>query len=203
MSSKIIVLASSNAGKAREFAALIHPLGYELHLQKEYGVTDVAEDGLSFVENALIKARHAAKLSGLPALADDSGICVAALKGAPGIMSARFAGVHGDDVANNEKLLSLLAPYTQFEQRRASYVCALALVRHAADPLPLIAIATWDGYIGKEALGSGGFGYDPLFIVEGRGLTAAQLPESVKNLISHRARALRKLTVLLEQDPLE
>ena len=125
-----------------------------------------------------------------------------ALNGAPGILSARFAGEHGNDAANNAKLLELLQNYPRPEQRRAAYVCALALVRHGNDPLPLTAVAHWDGSIGAEPLGQGGFGYDPLFVVQGRGLTAAQLPEEVKNLISHRARALCKLTALLERYPL-
>ena len=199
---KIIVLASSNAGKAREFNELLGPLGFEIHLQKEYDVADAEENGRSFLENALIKARHTAVETGLPAIADDSGICVDVLGGRPGVMSARYSGVHGDDEANNDKLLAQLAPYKQLEQRSAHYVCALALVRGPDDPLPLTAVEVWEGHIGFKPLGMGGFGYDPLFLVQGRGLTAAQLPEKVKNLISHRARAAMKLCALLERSPL-
>ncbi len=198
----VLVLASNNAGKAREFGEMLSPLGFEVKLQREFNVPEAEETGKSFIENALLKARHAAAVSGLPALADDSGICVDVLGGAPGILSARFCGVHGDDQGNNDKLLKLLEPYPQSCDRGAHYVCALALVRHADDPLPLTAVATWDGYIGQRPLGNGGFGYDPLFEVENRGFTAAQLPEEIKNLISHRARALKKLCALLEIYPL-
>lgn len=199
---KVIVLASSNQGKAREFEQLLSPLGFTIKLQKEFGVEDAEETGLSFLENALIKARHASVQTGLPALADDSGICVDLLNGAPGIMSARFAE-HGNDEANNEKLLSSILAFPRIEERTARYVCALALVRHADDPMPLTALATWDGFIGLKPAGSRGFGYDPLFVVQGRGLTAAQLPEQTKNLISHRGRAMKKLCVLLKKYPLD
>lgn len=200
---KIIVLASSNAGKAREFAQLLAPLGLTVKLQADFGVTDAEENGSSFLENALIKARHAAAQTGLPALADDSGICVDQLNGAPGIFSARFAHEHGNDEANNEKLLKMLEPFPQQAQRTARYVCALALVRRGDDPLPLTATEVWEGYIGLKPMGSRGFGYDPLFVVPGRGLTAAQLPEQVKNLLSHRGRAMKKLCILLQKYPLQ
>lgn len=202
LDNKVIVLASSNQGKAREFGQLLAPLGFTIKLQKEFGVTDAEENGLSFLENALIKARHASVQTGLPALADDSGICVDLLKGAPGIHSARFAE-HGNDEANNAKLLESLKAWERIEERTARYVCALALVRHPDDPLPLTTLATWDGFIGLKPAGSRGFGYDPLFVLQGRGLTAAQLPEQTKNLISHRARAMKKLCVLLQKYPLD
>ncbi|MBO8415606.1 MAG: RdgB/HAM1 family non-canonical purine NTP pyrophosphatase [Proteobacteria bacterium] len=202
LDNKVIVLASSNQGKAREFGQLLAPLGFTIKLQKEFGVADAEENGLSFLENALIKARHASIQTGLPALADDSGICVDLLKGAPGIHSARFAE-HGNDEANNAKLLESLKAWERIEERTARYVCALALVRHPDDPLPLTALATWDGFIGLKPAGSRGFGYDPLFVLQGRGLTAAQLPEQTKNLISHRGRAMKKLCVLLQKYPLD
>lgn len=196
---KMLVLASSNAGKAREFAAILGPLGFDIHLQHEFNIPDAPETGLSFVENALIKARHAARLSGHPAIADDSGLCVDALHGAPGIMSARFAGEHGNDAANNARLLELMTPYRKTSERTARFVCALALVQSADDPLPFIATGTFEGYIGFAPAGCNGFGYDPLFCVKDRNLTSAQLPPQLKNLISHRAAALRHMYAALQR----
>lgn len=198
---KILVLASGNAGKAREFAKLLEPLGYTVKLQKEFNVVPPEENGLSFVENALIKARAAAAQTGYPAIADDSGICVDALNGAPGIYSARFSGEHGDDKSNNEKLLTLLKD-VPLPKRTAFYFCALALVRDKDDPVPLIATGKWNGTVGFKEQGSGGFGYDPLFLVTERNCTVAQLPEQIKNLISHRARAMMKLKAMLHQNEL-
>ena len=192
-----IVLASSNKGKAREFRALLEPLGFEIIMQSDLGIDSPVEDGKSFVENALIKARYAAEKSGLMAIADDSGLCVDALGGAPGIYSARYAGEHGDDNANNKKLLEELKKHRNIEERAPHYFCALALMRSGDDPVPLIVQASWDGYIGFEAQGSGGFGYDPLFLVKGRKMTAAQIPMQTKNLMSHRAKALMRLVYAL------
>ncbi len=187
-----LVLATGNQGKAREFGAMLAPAGVEILLQKDLGVKEPVEDGKSFIENAIIKARAASEQTGLPALADDSGLCVDALNGAPGIFSARFAGIHGDDKANNDKLLELLKNI-KAPERTARYWCALCLVRFPSDPVPLVVTASWEGSIGFKPQGSEGFGYDPLFLVTGRNCTAAQLPPQIKNLISHRGCALKKL----------
>lgn len=195
---KEIVLSSNNMGKAREFSEILAPLGIDVHLQKEFSVPDVEENGLSFIENALIKARNAAKFANMPALADDSGLCVDALNGAPGIHSARYCGTWGDDKANNDKLLQALADVPA-EKRTARYFVALAFVRHAEDPVPIVVNASWEGTIGMRPMGSGGFGYDPLFVVTGRGCTAAQIPPQIKNVISHRARALALLVAELKR----
>ena len=191
-----LVFASANAGKAREMAALAAPLGLRLTLQAELGIESPEETGKSFVENALLKARHASEHSGLAAIADDSGLCVDALNGAPGVYSARFAGRHGDDRANYLKLLKLLEGRRGAE-RRARYWCALCLWRFPDDPVPLLAVASWEGRIALKPAGSGGFGYDPVFEVTGRGCTAAQLPPQIKNLISHRGRAMAAMADLL------
>lgn len=191
-----LVLATGNAGKAREFEAMLEKAGCSIVMQKELGVKEPEENGKSFLENALIKARAACEQTGLPALADDSGLCVDALNGAPGIFSARFAGVHGDDAGNNKKLLELLQNVPP-EKRACRYWCALALVRFPEDPVPLCVTASWEGSVAKAPRGSGGFGYDPLFEVTGRGMTAAQLPPQLKNLISHRGRALQQLLCAL------
>ena len=195
---KQIVLASGNMGKAREFGEILSPLGIEIHLQKEFDVPEVAENGLSFMENALIKARHAAKYSKMPALADDSGLCVDALDGAPGIFSARYCGQWGKDQENNAKLLKALDGVPA-EKRTARYYVALAYVRSEYDPVPIVVTGSWEGSIATKALGSGGFGYDPLFLVTGRNCTAAQLPAQIKNTISHRARALALLVSELKR----
>lgn len=197
---KKIVLATGNRGKAREFAAMFEPLGCEIVLQKDLQVVEPEENGKSFLENALIKARAASEQTGLPALADDSGLCVDALNGAPGIHSARFCGVHGDDESNNRKLLELLKDVREPE-RSARYWCALALVRFPEDPVPLTVTASWEGAIGFKPQGHEGFGYDPLFVVTGRECTAAQLPPQLKNLISHRGCAMKKLLSLIAYPP--
>jgi XTP/dITP diphosphohydrolase len=185
-----LVLASSNAGKIREIAHLVAPLGIEVVAQSALGVEEVEEPHDTFVENAIAKARHAARLSGLPALADDSGICVDALGGAPGVQSARYAGEPSNDTRNNEKLLAALASATD---RRAHYCCVLVLMRHGADPQPLITEGEWHGEILRAPRGTGGFGYDPLFLVPELGLTGAELPLERKNRLSHRGKALAQL----------
>ncbi len=194
-----LVIASSNAGKLREFAALLAPLGIDVCAQGSLGVEDADEPHLTFVENALAKARHAAARTGLPALADDSGICVVALDGRPGVHSARFAALPDgsrSDAANNAKLLEEL---TGHGDRRASYVCVLALVRHKKDPAPLIAQAAWHGEVTTAPRGAGGFGYDPYFWLPDLGCTAAELDPEKKNAVSHRGRALRVLLEALSE----
>jgi XTP/dITP diphosphohydrolase len=185
-----IVLASSNAGKLREFRALLGPLAFTVVPQAELGVQAAEEPHLTFVENALMKARHAAAHSGLPALADDSGLCVAALGGAPGVRSARFAGDAADAAANNAELLRRLGDVSD---RRAHFTCVLVAVARPDDPEPLIADARWPGEILLQPRGSGGFGYDPLFFVTERSCSAAELSPEEKNRISHRGRALADL----------
>ncbi len=187
-----VVLASGNAGKHAEFAALLADCGVELLIQSELGISDAEETGLSFVENALLKARHAARASGLPALADDSGLCVDALGGAPGIHSARYAGRHGDATANIARLLDAMRDVPA-SGRGAQFVCVLALVRHADDPLPLLAEGRWSGSILEAPRGSSGFGYDPVFFDPQHGCSAAELDAASKNRISHRGRALAAL----------
>lgn len=189
----ILVLASANRGKLREFQELLAGAGYEVRAQSDFGVTSADETGLTFVENAILKARHVCALTGHAALADDSGIEVDALRGQPGIYSARYAGAQGDmDAANNEKLLRELAQVPDAE-RTARYQCVLVLMRHATDPVPLICQAAWQGRILREPAGSGGFGYDPLFHVPTHGCSAAQLDAVEKNRISHRAQAMRQM----------
>lgn len=191
-----LVLASNNPGKLREIRALLAPLGHEVVAQAELGIAEAEEPHDTFLENALAKARHASRASGLPALADDSGLCVDALGGAPGVHSAYFAGREGGrterDANNNAKLLASLG-----EDRRAHYRCVMALVRRADDPEPLIAEGRWDGEIARAPRGANGFGYDPLFLVPGRGVTAAELPDAEKNRLSHRAQAAARLAGLL------
>ena len=195
-----VVLASGNAGKQREFAALLAPLGYEVVTQTSLGLVSAEETGATFEDNALLKARHAARLSGLPALADDSGIEVDALGGRPGVYSARYAGVGASDAANNALLLRELSGVPAV-RRTARYRCELAFVRAADDPRPLLAAGAWEGTILTVARGGGGFGYDPLFLPQGMGLSAAELPEATKNACSHRARALAALVDLLRALP--
>lgn len=198
-----LVLASGNAGKLREFGALLAPLGLEVCSQAELGIEPCPEPHATFVENALEKARHASRRSGLPALADDSGICVNALAGAPGVYSARYserAGGPAGDEANNRLLVSRLASQPD---RSASYYCVLVLVRSADDPQPLIADGLWAGEVILEPRGSGGFGYDAYFYLPDLGLTAAELPAARKNAISHRGQALRALVGKLRSAPLE
>ena len=186
-----LVLASSNAGKLAELGDLLG-IDFDLHAQSEFGVTDTAETGLSFIENAILKARHAAAATGLPALGDDSGLCVDALHGAPGLYSARYAGTHGDSDANIDKLLGELADIAD-AQRTARFVCVLALVRDARDPQPLIAEGTWQGCILHQRRGDHGFGYDPVFFSPAHGCSAAELAADIKNRDSHRGLALAAL----------
>lgn len=187
-----LVLASGNPGKLKEFSMLLQPLGYSVRPQAEYAVPEVEETGLTFLENALLKAREACRVSGLPALADDSGLAVDALQGAPGIRSARYAGEPGSDEANNRKLLEALQQIPE-GQRTARYWCILVLLKHTEDPVPLIVQMNWEGEILSRPRGDGGFGYDPLFWVPEKSMSAAQLSAREKNLLSHRGRALQAL----------
>lgn len=187
---KKLVLASNNAKKMKELNALLAPLGFEVIPQGQLGIPEAEEPHCTFVENALAKARHAAQHSGLPALADDSGLCVKALGGAPGVISARYAGEPKSDARNNEKLLADLADRSD---RRAHFVSCLVLCRSADDPQPIIAEGEWHGEIVDQYRGDGGFGYDPLFFVPEFGQTAAELDADTKNRVSHRGRAMQKL----------
>jgi XTP/dITP diphosphohydrolase len=187
-----LVIATGNAGKLREFRSLLAGLPFDLTSSAELGLSLPAETGTTFLANALLKARHAAGLSGSAAVADDSGLEVDALNGAPGIYSARYAGVGADDTANNAKLMHALAGIPQ-EQRRARYRCALVWVESATDAAPRIAEAEWEGVILDAPRGSGGFGYDPYFWLPDLGKTAAELPPPEKNRLSHRGKALRAL----------
>jgi XTP/dITP diphosphohydrolase len=193
-----LVLASANAGKQRELAALLSPLGFETVLQSALGIDRIAETGTTFEANALLKARHAARRARLPALADDSGLEVDALDGRPGVWSARYAGAAATDADNNARLLAELGELPP-QRRGARYRCVLALVRTAEDAAPLVASGSWEGRIATRAAGSGGFGYDPLFVPEGHEVTAAELPAARKNALSHRAKALTALVALLGQ----
>src|SRR5690606_35378490 len=194
-----IVVASGNAGKLAEFNRLLDDAGIEFVAQGALGVADIEETGLTFVENALLKARHAARMTGLPALADDSGLCVDALDGAPGLYSARYAGEPSDAARNIDKLLMSLDGVPE-ERRGARFHCALVLLRHAEDPQPLIAEGQWQGWILDAPRGTGGFGYDPVFFDPDHATTAAELDPATKNRISHRGQALAtlrgKLTLL-------
>lgn len=188
-----LVLASGNAGKLREFGRLLAPLGVEVISQNSLGIEPAPEPHCTFVENALAKARHASHISGLPALADDSGLCVPALGGEPGVLSARFAeplAGHDQDARNNAKLVRSLAGHVD---RRGYYVAVLVLVRHALDPLPIIAQALWHGEIIDSPMGQNGFGYDPHFWLSEQQKTVAQLDPDVKNRISHRGMATQEL----------
>ena len=187
-----VVVASSNAGKLGEFRDLLGEPGYEFVTQGELGVTDVEETGLTFVENALLKARHAARVTGLPALADDSGLCVDALGGAPGLYSARYAGAHGDARANILKLLDAMKDVPR-AQRTAHFIAVIVLLRHAEDPQPVIAEGRWSGLILDAPRGDRGFGYDPVFLDPENNLSAAEFDPAIKNRLSHRGRALATL----------
>ena len=191
-----IVLASSNSGKLNEIQAVLDQQRFQLIKQSEFDVSDVAETGTTFVENAIIKARHAANHSGLPALADDSGIEVDALYGAPGVYSARYAGQHGADEANNMKLLNEMKNVAD-KDRTARFQCVIVYMRHAEDPMPIICEGTWEGEILHNLTGPNGFGYDPLFFVPTHGCSSAELAPAEKNRISHRAQALQKLITAL------
>ena len=193
-----IVIASSNPGKLREFQFLLQPLGIEVLTQAMLGITDADEPHLTFIENALAKARHVSLMSKLPALADDSGICVDALRGAPGVFSARYAGDNPkSDERNNEKLLKDLQGVAD---RRAHYYCVLVLVHRADDPQPIIAEGVWQGEIAQEQHGEGGFGYDPLFWLPELGRMSAELSRDEKHAISHRGKALRALLEKLQDN---
>jgi XTP/dITP diphosphohydrolase len=191
-----LVLASNNPGKLREIGQLLAGAGMQVHPQADFGVTEAEETGLSFVENAILKARHAAAGSGLPAIADDSGLEVDSLGGAPGIYSARYAGAGADDAANNAKLLAALAEVPD-DERTARFRCVMAYMRHAEDPSPLICVGTWEGLILREPRGANGFGYDPLFFLPERQLSSAELDPALKNALSHRGQALRALVANL------
>ena len=193
-----LVLASGNAGKLVELRELLGDDRFTLRAQSEFDVVDVEETGLSFVENALLKARHAAQATGLPALADDSGLCVDALGGAPGLYSARYAGPGGNAARNIERLLHELDA-TSDDARGASFHCCIVLLRHATDPKPLVVEGDWRGRILRAPRGDGGFGYDPVFLDPDSGLTAAELPAARKNAISHRGRALAALRARLHE----
>ena len=194
---KQVVLASSNPGKVREINELLADLALNVVPQSEYGVTDAEETGLTFVENAILKARNAALHTGLPAIADDSGIEVDALNGAPGIYSARYAGTGAGDRANLEKLLAELAGVPE-EKRTARFQCLMVYLRHAHDPVPLICQGTWEGRILLAPRGDNGFGYDPVFYVPTHDCSSAELPPEIKNTLSHRGQALRNLLAALK-----
>ncbi|NHZ37511.1 RdgB/HAM1 family non-canonical purine NTP pyrophosphatase [Massilia rubra] len=190
-----LILASNNAGKLKEFGEILAPVGFTLHAQGEFDVPEAEEPFATFVENALEKARHASRLTGLPALADDSGVCLNALGGAPGVWSARFAGEPKSDARNNQKLIADLAAHAD---KSAYYYCVLVYVRHADDPQPVIADGRWNGEIVAEARGAGGFGYDPHFWIPSLGKCTAELTPLEKNALSHRGQALRALVEKLK-----
>ena len=192
-----LVLASGNAGKLVELRDVLGARGFELVAQGKLGIDDIDETGTTFVENALLKARHAARVSGLPALADDSGLCVDGLGGAPGLRSARYAGPHGDAAANRAKLLDALAGQPE-HARSAHFHCTVVMLQAADDPAPLIAEGRWHGRILDAPRGERGFGYDPLFLDPAHGLAAAEMDAALKNRISHRGRALAALLRLLD-----
>jgi XTP/dITP diphosphohydrolase len=192
--SRDLVIASNNPGKLAEFSRLLGPLGYRVRTQSELGIGEAEEPHPTFIENALAKARHASRASGLPALADDSGICVPALGGAPGVQSARYAGEPRSDDANNAKLVQALSSHTD---KSAHYYCVLVFVRHAEDPQPVIAEGRWQGELIAKPRGEGGFGYDPHFLLPALGKTAAELSAEQKNELSHRGQALRALMAKL------
>lgn len=198
MKLKQIVLATGNPGKLREMRALLAPLGTTIRAQAEFAVPEADETGLTFVENALLKARNASAHTGLPALADDSGLAVDALDGAPGIYSARYAGTDASDADNNQALMQALKNVPA-EQRGANFICVLALLRHAQDPVPMIFTGSWRGTMLDAPRGDGGFGYDPLFMPAGLGVSSAELPADEKNRISHRGQALAALCKALSE----
>ncbi|TYL49202.1 RdgB/HAM1 family non-canonical purine NTP pyrophosphatase [Marinomonas sp. IMCC 4694] len=195
---RTLVLASNNAGKIKEFNALLADIGITVKPQGEFDFEEAEETGLSFIENAILKARHACAHTGLPALADDSGIEVDYLDGAPGIYSARFAGEHGNNEANNALLLKKLDGVPE-QKRTARFHCVLAYMRHQNDPTPQVFHGVWEGRILTSAQGQEGFGYDPIFFVPEHGCSAASLPKDIKNQISHRAQALQQLLASFEQ----
>lgn len=193
-----IILASGNKGKLREFAEIFSPIQIEVKPQSDWNIVSAEETGLTFIENALIKARHASIETGLPALADDSGLVVDALGGQPGIYSSRFAGEHADEKAYTQKLLEVMQGVPEAE-RTARFVCVLAFLQHPEDPMPIITQATWEGTILTERRGQGGFGYDPVFYVPEEGCSAAELSSERKHALSHRGRAAHQMLSLLER----
>ena len=194
---KQVVLATGNQGKVKELASMLEPLAIEVLPQTQFDVPDVPETGTTFVENAIIKARHAAKITGLPAIADDSGLEVDYLKGAPGIYSARYAGENATDKDNIDKLLVALDGVPA-EQRTARFQCVLVYMSHAEDPTPLICQGSWEGQITEETAGREGFGYDPVFFAPETNCTSAELEKTEKNALSHRGKALKQLLPLLQ-----
>lgn len=191
-----LVVATGNQGKLKEINQVLSPLGFVVKGQSEFNISSADETGLTFVENAILKARHTCAQTGRAALADDSGLEVDALDGQPGIYSARYAGTDGNDVANNKKLLEALQGIPE-QQRTARFQCVMVYLRHAADPVPLICQGTWEGRIDLSPAGDNGFGYDPLFFVPEQNRTAAQLPPEIKNQLSHRGQALQQLVTAL------
>ena len=191
----LVVFASGNAGKVAEMQQLLAPVSIELKSLKDFGLQRAAETATTFVENALIKCRAAAAATGLPAIADDSGLVVPALKGEPGVYSARYAGEHADDADNNRKLLAQMA---QYDDRRAFFLCCMTFMQSATDPTPIIAFGHWRGEILSQPRGAKGFGYDPLFYVSEQNATAAELLPDVKNQLSHRGKACRTLLSRLQ-----
>ena len=196
---RLLVLASGNAGKLKELSSMLTPLGWTVRSQGDWKINEAVEDGLSFIENALIKARHAARHTGLRALGDDSGLVVDALGGMPGIYSSRYAGADADDKANIQKLLHALRGVPAPE-RTAHFYCAMVLVRHAEDPAPLISTGKWAGRIMEQPRGEGGFGYDPIFWVPGNECSSAELTPGVKNSLSHRGQALTALIAQMKDE---
>lgn len=194
-----MILASNNQGKVDELQCLLNDAGFHVIAQSEFDVPDVDETGLTFVENALLKARHSAKLTSLPTIADDSGLVVKALNGAPGIYSARYAGDQGNDKSNNQKLLHALKAVPD-EKRLAYFYCALVFMLHENDPTPIICLGRWNGTILHEERGNGGFGYDPLFYIPELGCTSAELSKEHKSQISHRGQALKQLIKILKNE---
>jgi len=192
------VIASGNAGKVREIGQLLQDLALEVLPQSDFNVPDIEETGLTFVENALLKARNASQHTGLPAIADDSGIAVDVLQGRPGIYSARFAGVGASDMDNLEKLIDMVKPFAE-EERTARFICSMVYLRHEHDPMPVIAEGVWQGQLVTDPSGKNGFGYDPVFYVPSRQCTSAELSPEIKNNISHRGQALRLLLGTLKE----
>jgi XTP/dITP diphosphohydrolase len=192
------VLASNNAGKLKEFAQLLAPMDIKIKPQKEFGVEDAIEDGLSFIENAIIKARHASKATGLPALADDSGLEVDALNGAPGIYSARYASMNGGEKSDTANLEKVLRDMTDKKNRTARFHCVLAFVRHETDPTPIVIQGTWEGELLNAPQGENGFGYDPIFWVEQHQCSSAELTKDQKNALSHRGKAVAEFVKKME-----
>ena len=192
------MIASGNAGKVREIGQLLQDLALEVLPQSDFNVPDIEETGLTFVENALLKARNASQHTGLPAIADDSGIAVDVLQGRPGIYSARFAGVGASDMDNLEKLIDMVKPFAE-EERTARFICSMVYLRHEHDPMPVIAEGVWQGQLVTDPKGEYGFGYDPIFYVSSHQCTSAELSPEIKNTLSHRGQALMQLLVKLNE----